>query len=275
MNRFITIGCGIASLLAMSFISSCHSEDAPEILKPVSEHILGRWEISAGYIFNDGKWEEHDDPASPKLIYNFQGNDSILICSTDGEGWSSYSMIHYKVDEADMTVTTGSEKSKIELLSADSLVMVSDFYHNPITGETLSEPIHYKWAFRRMDSTQQPLGEMLIGKWKFMGTEEKKNGVWKGPADVPTPTGSAMEFNANGFSVIGIIFSGQQYAAKYNWKINNTNGLVQMKMIDGEGNHDGRVEFDGNDKMWVYYTASSEDGAIRELRDRNSRITLN
>lgn len=272
MKRFITIGCGVASLLAMSLASSCNSKDDPEILKPVSEHILGKWNISDGYIFNDGKWEKHDDPASPRITYDFKASNSLLMCSTDGEGWSSYSTLPYEVDESKMTVTTGSAESKIELLSADSLVMVSDFIHNPTTGELLPEPLHYKWGFSRSDSAGQSLGEMLVDKWEFLGTEEKKDGVWTDSTDVMTPDESTMEFTADGLYILDMVIFGEEYETKYSWKINNASGSVQMKLVDGDHIIDGRVEFVGNDKMWIYYTGTSDGGAVRELRDECSRI---
>lgn len=275
MNKLIPLGCGIASLLAISLISSCGSTSESEILNPASEQILGKWEIKDGYILNDGQWEKHDDPDSSMTTYFFQDNDSIRICSTDKEGWSSYSMVHYKVDDADMTVKTGSAESKIELLTADSLVMVSDFLHNPTTGEPLDEPIHYKWGFRRMASNPLSIGEMLIGKWKFLITQEKVDGVWKCPADVPTPTESTQEFNANGFHLVNMVFQGQHYKTKYNWKVDNTKGLLQSKATDGEYIIFGRPEFEGNDIMWIYYTQTSDNGAIRELRDKYSRIIAN
>lgn len=258
------------AFLIAPVVSSCSSEDTPEILQPVSEHILGRWEISAGYILENGKWENHDDPASPRVTYNFLDNDSILLCSTDARGWSVYSMTPYKVDNTRKVVMTGAMESKIELLSVDSLVMVSDFLHDPNTGETLAEPIHYKWGFKRIASDQRSLGETLIGKWKFTGTEEKKDGVWTGPADVPTPTECTNYFTANGLLIIDMVFQGESYKVNYDWKINNTDGDILM--VEKEHVRNGRVEFDGNDRMWIYYTETSADGTTLELRDGGSRI---
>ena len=66
MRKNHSLGFVMALLLSMSLFSACSSDSEEEILQPVSKHIIGKWEMTAGYLQYNGKWEEHDDPESQR-----------------------------------------------------------------------------------------------------------------------------------------------------------------------------------------------------------------
>lgn len=273
MKRLITIGAIASLTLSLTLLPSCSSDVNHEILKPISKHILGRWQLANGYMLSDGKWKPHDEAGEvSECVYNYQDNDSILICTTGSDGWSKYATIPYSIDEAKMTVITAPTESNVELLTADSLELVSDVVNNPETGEAFPEPIHYKWSFRRLPSGESSLGERLLGKWKLTGTEEKGDGGWKTSADAPTSSECIMTFTGNSLLFVDMVYEGAPLKQNYDWKINNATGV--MDATSGEDVLNWRVEFIGNDKIWLYYTMTPEDGSTLELRDGFSRQTL-
>ena len=148
--------------------------------------------------------------------------------------------------------------------------MVSYFLHDPNTGETLSEPIPYKWSFRRLDGVEQTSGEKLIGKWKFISTEQHNDDIWESYTGATTPSEAIDEYSASGSLKTEVVLDGQDYQFEYRWKINNYDGTLEISM--GENRRSGRVEFEGADKLWIYYQQETADGAKLELRDEWSRI---
>ncbi len=272
MRKNHSLGFIMALLLSMSLFSACSSDSEEEILQPVSKHIIGKWEMTAGYLQYNGKWEEHDVPESPRarMTYDFLDNGSLVICTTDVGGWSVYSTIPYKINDTKVTFAAASPESTVELLSADSLVMVSYFLHNPDTGEELTEPLPYKWSFRRLASRETTLGDKLIGKWKFTKTEVLKEGAWVVSTEETIPQKTTMEILASDESVIEDVIDGETHRHGFSWRINNSDGTFEMHM--GEDSRTGRVEFEGNEKMWLYRSRQSADGRNMELRDGWIRI---
>lgn len=272
MKRFHFLCIGMASLLWLPAFSSCGSDEDTEIMEPVAEHILGKWETTGGYMLINGKWEEHDDPDSPisRITYDFLKDDSMVICTTGTDGWTAFSMIPYKVEGKKVIYSPDSPESTVELLTSDSLEMVSYFLHDPNTGDLLSEPIPYKWSFRRLPEGQLTLGEKLIGRWKFIATDERNDGIWESHTDATTPSEATNEYSAAGTLVTKMVFDGQNYKFDYKWKINNSDGILEISM--GENVRSGRIEFEGADILWVYYTQTNADGTKLELRDEWSRI---
>lgn len=259
-------------LLGVPAFSSCGSDESLEILEPVAEHILGKWETTGGYMLINDKWEKHDDPDSPisRITYDFLKDDSMVICTTGTDGWTTFSMIPYKVEGSKVIYTPDSPESTVELLTAESLEMVSCFLHDPNTGDKLPEPIPYKWSFRRLPDGQQSLGEKLIGTWKFIATQENKEGAWKNHTDATTPSEATNEYSASGSLITRTVLNGQDYQFEYTWKINNSNGALEISM--GENLSTGRIEFEGADTLWIHYTQEDADGVKQELRDEWSRI---
>lgn len=272
MKRFLLLCISMTLLLGVPAFSSCGSDEDMEILEPVAEHILGKWETTGGYMLINDKWEKHDDPDSPisRITYDFLKDDSMVICTTGTDGWTTFSMIPYKVEGSKVIYTPDSPESTVELLTADSLEMVSYFLHDPNTGDKLPEPIPYKWSFRRLDSTEQTLGEKLIGKWKFIATEKRNDSIWENYTDATTPSEATDEYSASGSLTTEMVLYGQHYQFDYRWKINNSDGALEVSM--GENRRSGRIEFEGTDKLWIYYPQETADGAKLELRYEWSRI---
>ena len=272
MRKNHSLGFVMALLLSMSLFSACSSDSEEEILQPVSKHIIGKWEMTAGYLQYNGKWEEHDDPESSRtrMTFDFLDNGSLVICTTDVGGWSVYSTIPYKVNGTKVTFTAASPESTVELLSTDSLVMVSSFLHDPNTGEELSEPLPYKWSFRRIASGAPLLGDRLIGKWSFTATEELKGGVWGESPEVNAIQKATMEISASDASVIEEVVDGETHRYGFAWRVNESDG--KFEMIMGEDRRSCRVEFEGNDRMWLYRSRQSADGRDIELRDGWTRV---
>lgn len=272
MKRFHLFCIAMASMLWLPAFPSCGSDKDLEILEPVSEHILGKWETTGGYMLINDKWEKHDDPDSPisRITYDFLKDDSMVICTTGTDGWTTFSMIPYKVKGRKVIYSSDSPESTVELLTDDSLEMVSYFLHDPNTGEKLPEPIPYKWSFRRLDGADQTPGEKLIGKWKFVTTEQRNDGKWESYTGPTTPSEAIDEYSASGSLKTEMVLDGQNYLFEYRWKINNSDGTLELSM--GENRRSGRIEFEGADKLWIYYPQETADGARLELRDEWSRI---
>ena len=59
-------------------------DDETGILKPIAEHITGKWNIETSYAKKDGKWEESPMPEGQGQTYTIRTDGTVMSAVTAG-----------------------------------------------------------------------------------------------------------------------------------------------------------------------------------------------
>lgn len=172
-----------ATAIAFALAGCQGNKEESEILKPLSEHIVGRWEQVAGYRVdgNGNKVEDeaNDDEGYVLVSYLRPGGTGVGI-RTDPDGWQQLSDATWKVDEEKLgCYLTGRGKTyyyTIRTLTADQMVTEGNFGTEASTNETSTD--HFRFEHKRL-SDEPSLAERVVGKWVSSKAYRKVNGEWQ------------------------------------------------------------------------------------------------
>lgn len=153
-------------------------DDETGILKPIAEHITGKWNIETSYAKKDGKWEESPMPEGQGQTYTIRTDGTVMSAVTAADGFTTLKAGKWTTDEEAGTLTLATMTVNVLSLDANSFEMGQYGTNTDTeTGETLETD--FKWRLSRMDESVKTPAEKLVGKWVFTKTYKKENGEWK------------------------------------------------------------------------------------------------
>lgn len=121
---------------------------------------------------------------------------------------------------------------------------------------------------------KQTLSELLIGKWNFVESQEKKNGRWA-KTELVSPEEATEEFRTDGIMAISYTYQGETEEYEMKWTLDDETG--DLKAYDDEGTSIGTVSFsEDGDTLYIAYARfkhidNPEMFTYGEFRDVHSR----
>lgn len=119
---------------------------------------------------------------------------------------------------------------------------------------------------------KQTLSELLIGKWDFVESQEKKDGKW---TEMASDYEEMLEFRADGFMTVSYTYQGEKEEQEMKWTLDNATGEISASYGDKTSNV-GTISFseNGNTMYLVYYHRTDEAGVVStgEFRDVHLRV---
>lgn len=141
-----------------------NSEDKGEILTPISEHIVGRWEVKDVLIKKFHEWlpASSTDFRIKNMVFRSNGEMSLMTV-----GQFAALKGQWSIKDGNKIDWNG-EEFEIYQLSDNVLELVRD-----IGGSKA------KIRLSRVDDSEKTLGERMVGKWSLSKRYEKVNSEWK------------------------------------------------------------------------------------------------
>lgn len=213
----------VCCLTAMTAFAGCNDNNDKDsetgILKPISQHITGKWNLETSYAKKDGKWVESPMPEGQGQTYTIRTDGTVVSAVTAADGFTTLKAGKWTTDEKAGMLTLATMTVNIYSLDANSFEMG---YYGTIadteTGETLETD--YKWRLTRMDETVRPPAEKLVGKWVFKSTYEKKDGEWK-EYNRYEPDEAWVEYREDGTGKNYYKAGNKEYEMGGGWSFNN------------------------------------------------------
>ena len=231
-NNILWAACCLA---AMTVFTGCddnnEKSDKTGILRPIAEHITGKWNMEESLRKQDGKWVEDLIPEGEGHIYTLRTDGTALSAFTAPDGYTKLNVGEWKVDEATDRLTLGTMTVDVLSLDATSLVMGHDEARDSETGEIMEG--EFRWTFSRMDESQKTLAEQLVGKWILSKSYEKKDGEWV-EISYGLPDEGWHLYRANGTFTAYSRNGENELTIDMNWTVNATTGEVRWTAEDGQ-----------------------------------------
>lgn len=211
-------------------------DDETGILKPIAEHITGKWNIETSYAKKDGKWEESPMPEGQGQTYTIRTDGTVMSAVTAADGFTTLKAGKWTTDEEAGTLTLATMTVNVLSLDANSFEMGQYGTNTDTeTGETLGTD--FKWRLSRMDESVKTPAEKLVGKWVFTKTYKKENGEWK-EYNQYKPDEAWVEYREDGTGTNYYKAGDTVHEAGGGWSFNNT--TMQIRATK-EGNEDAKV----------------------------------
>lgn len=207
------------SILAVGFKNNQDNDLNEEtILKPIAEHLCGKWLMTVHRTFVNGKWEENENDENVSMVMDLRPDGSEVRVLTFPDGYTSLVTTTWSVDEITGVFTDNSPLQLIKLTEAE-FIMAGETVIDPGTGESYEKKS--RWTFNRI--SDKTLAEKMVGFWDVAKMYILDGGEWKDSHR----TGDWLNFMENGTvqeSLYNEISTSQ-------WSVNGkTNDL---RMVDG------------------------------------------
>lgn len=237
-NRFIKFAVYILALTMTVTLPSCGNDDEPQdanqILKPISENILGKWKQTKCYSLQDnGKWMEEIDEAGTEEIMTFNADGKTNISYTAADGMTTLHVAEWRADEADNTLWLGPHGYSILSLGKESFIWSLGKAIDSSTGELIDGK--WKWEMTRIDSSELNLAEKLVGKWVFSKTYQKIEGKWE-EISFGLPDEGYYDFKEDGSSIVYSRLGSDVITSEMNWSVDCKTGKLQWYKGETKGN---------------------------------------
>ena len=151
-------------------------EEESEILTPISEHIIGRWDVKEIFRKRFNEWIPMRNEAIDLGVIIFRPNNEVVRVSKSGE-FTRLSISHWIITEGNKIKPTdfdfNDESDILQLSENDLVLMESDSYEK------------VKVHFQRANDMDKTLAERMVGKWSLSKRYEKVNGEWVEVKNLP------------------------------------------------------------------------------------------
>ena len=227
-------------LTAMTAFAGCDGNNDKDseigILKPISQHITGKWNLVTSYMKKDGKWVESPIPEGQEWTYTIRTDGTVVNAVTAADGFTTLKAGTWTTDEKAGTLTMAIMTANIYSLDATSFEMG---YHGKTTDTETGEEVEgdFKWRLTRMDETVKTPAEKLVGKWVFKSTYEKKDGEWK-EYNKYEPDEAWVEYREDGTGKNYYKAGNKEYEMGGGWSFNNKTFQVRTTK---EGSEEAKV----------------------------------
>lgn len=246
---FLFLVCSTIGTLNTGCSNKAAHKSDNTILRPIAEHITGKWNMEKSQKKQDGKWVEDPIPEGEGHTYTMSTDGTAQSAFTAPNGYTKLNQGEWKVDEATGRLTLGTMTVDVLSLDATSLVMGHDEARDSETGELMQG--EFRWTFSRMDESQKTLAEQLVGKWILSKSYAKKNGEWVENSNGLPDEGWHL-YRANGTFTAYSRTGEHEFTSDTNWVVNCTTGTVRWTAESGQSSTaDVVIEADGT--LSVFY----------------------
>lgn len=224
-------GC-LAMITAFTGCNDNNKDSETGILKPIAEHITGKWNLETSYMKKDGNWVESPMPEGQGQTYTIRTDGTVVSTVTAADGFTTLKAGKWTTDEKAGTLTLAIMTVNVLSLNANSFEMGQYGTNTDTeTGETLETD--FKWRLSRMDETVKTPIEKLIGKWKFHKSYKKENGKWK-EYNQHEPDEAWCEWREDGTGTLYFKAGSNEYKSSGAWSMNNTTSVIRTTSKDGQ-----------------------------------------
>lgn len=152
-------------------------EEESEILTPISEHIVGRWDLKELFQKRFNEWIPEGNKSTDLGVMIFRPNNEVVRVSKGGE-FTRLSISHWSITEENKIKITDvdSEADILQLTENDLVIVESSPSYSKIKD---------KAHFQRANDTDRTLAERMVGKWTLSKRYEKVNGEWVEEKNLP------------------------------------------------------------------------------------------
>lgn len=217
--------------VSLVWFTSCNDNDELEetVLKPIAEHIVGKWQMTGYSIFNDGKWEEQSNDDNVAMAMDFRPDGTELRVMTYPDGFTALATRTWSVDEANDLLADSPSQQRIYLLTylltADELGIEASQSMNPGTGEIAQRQA--RWTYRRATPQDLTLTERMVGKWQCSEVYMKNDDEWKPMAGSYAESYIELKEDGN-CELYTSIDKEKSFHAEYRWSANTAAGLLRL-----------------------------------------------
>ena len=252
-NIFLTVLAATAVGFTMTGCDDNNGKnDKTGILKPLSEHIIGKWNMEESHRKQDGKWVEDPIPEGQGQTYTIRTDGTVLSAFTATDGYTKLNLGDWNADEATNKLTLGTMTVDVLSLEADSFEMGYSEARDSETGELMEG--EFKWKFSRMDESRKTLAEQLAGKWILSKSYAKKNGEWVENSNGLPDEGWHL-YRANGTFTAYSRTGEHEFTSDTNWVVNCTTGTVRWTAENGQSST-ATVTIEADGTLSVFYANS-------------------
>lgn len=255
MKKRTTTFFAMAATVFAFALAGCHNDkEGSEILKPIAENLIGRWEQTDGYMVdeNGNKVEMEEDENSEEYvtIICFQPDGTGLQIKTLPGGWQQIGSYTWKADEEKKGFHfTGKDKEfffPIYKLTADCFINGTEAAKDSESGEVISGS--FRFEHQRI-ADEQTLAERLVGKWVSLKSYKKVNGEWQ-EAPNCRPEEGWYHFHSTGMVDGYQKFGDKEHKVEMEWsaRVKNT----RMRLVKGEWSDEWDFALTDADTMEIY-----------------------
>ncbi len=274
MNMKTRTALFLLGIIALSgaVLSGCkdNSGEDDTVLKPMSEHILGRWERVSETMLKDGRWEEVEWAKNTMEAYEFYPDGKVYMLRTIKSGTSMTIVTDYKIDEENSTLEIFGTAAPVLRLTENEFVYADTVDY--IGGKEQVKG-DFRWLQRRVDPSKKYPVEKYLGKWVLSSSYEKKDGRWS-EITVGKPDEYRHSYEKDGTMTIYRRTGDNVREEKRVWGVNCTTGAMQW-FDDWEGTQLFKlnVTVDG-DTMTVLYCKDIFDTSMENTEDAEFKDVL-
>lgn len=161
------------------------------ILKPIAEHLYGKWLMTANSTFVNGKWKENENDENVSMVNDIRPDGSEVRVMTFPDGYTSLATTTWSVDEITGVFTDNGPLQLIKLTETE-FIMEGETVIDPGTGESSEKKS--RWTFNRISEQDKTLAEKMVGFWDVAKMYFLDGGEWKDSHR----TGCWLNFMENG-----------------------------------------------------------------------------
>lgn len=227
--------------------AGCNDNDELKetVLRPIAEHIVGKWQLTDFYTFDDGKWEEQTNDDNTAMAIDFRSDGTELRVMTYPDGFTALATRTWNVDEANDLLMDNTSQQRICRLTADELGIEGSQSMNPGTGEITQKQV--RWTFLRATQQDLTLAERLVGKWRCSEVYMKNDDEWKPMAC--SYAESYIELKEDGNCELCISIDHEEpFHEEYRWSANTAAGLLRLSDYQVM-----QIEMPDDDTLVIYY----------------------
>lgn len=246
-----TISLILCLSAAGSILAGCSDNDKEEtgILKPIAEHVTGKWDLAESYIKQDGKWVADKEAEGTGQTITLRSDGTAVIAATDANRQTKLNYVRWSANDQTNELRINNNPFSLFSLQTGKFEMG---FHQAIdsdTGEMMDG--EFKWVLIRMDETNKTLAEKLVGKWKFSKTYEKKSGEWV-EISFGIPDEGTYEYKEDGTATAYSRKGDNELTVNMKWSINNNTG--EMLQMTDKGTSSIIVSFEDDNTQILNYT---------------------
>ena len=241
----------VAAMVTLLVACDDNNEDmTPTVLKPIAEHILGKWSQEYSYTLKDGKQEIALPEENEALFMTYRADGTAIEQLTlPPNGMTNISLQTWTVDEANNSITVGGYP--MDIVSLDDRVMelkVPQYYDTD-----KDEMVQGEMYFRYVRMADEPtLAEWLIGgRWTYQDGYHKENGEWVKDTD-PKPDELWYEYYEDGTSKKYLRLGDQETTYEYAWAVNLKSSQLALVNLESGNRTDYLLEKVDEDTYHIF-----------------------
>lgn len=198
---------------------ACSETRHVELAMPMADNVVGKWVIVHGFEHKGGEWVEVADYDAIGSSFTFYKGGRAVSSYTDNDGQTYLRETQWQVDDETGVFTINGYPTQLMLLRKDTM----ELGYNDRRRKGGEAGIEYKDCWKRVPMKTVTLAEKLVGKWKFAGSYEMKNGSWH-KTRVGVPDEATTVFGEDGDLHTYVKAGGKELRAEYLWSVNNRTG---------------------------------------------------